>query len=64
MIQKMGRKNPMMNIIQWPFASAVNANMKNRITQIMSQGDSKSPPHISSLCGDAPLDGPAGRPLV
>ena len=34
MIQKMGRKNPMMNIIQWPFASVVNANMKNRITQI------------------------------
>ena len=25
MIQKMGRKNPMMNMIQWPFLSAVNA---------------------------------------
>lgn len=29
MIQKMGSRKPTMNMIQWPFLSAVNANMTN-----------------------------------
>ena len=43
----------MMNMIQWPFASAVNANMKNTISQMMNSAPPNPTTYLLLYCGDA-----------